>query len=54
MTLRREFNAISKLRHYLQVLAFTLVVATLQYYDARIRREGFDLQMLVAKLERGQ
>ena len=31
MTLRREFNAISKLRHYLQVLAFTLVVATLQY-----------------------
>ena len=33
---------------------FVAVVATLQYYDARIRREGFDLQMLVAKLERGR
>ncbi|MFY3383685.1 sensor histidine kinase [Paracidovorax sp. MALMAid1276] len=31
MTLRRPFNGIAKLRHLLQVLAFTLVVATLQY-----------------------
>ncbi|KRD50323.1 histidine kinase [Acidovorax sp. Root275] len=31
MTLRHQFNGISKLRHYLQVVAFTLVVATLQY-----------------------
>ena len=29
--LRRDFNGISKLRHYLQVVAFTLVVATIQY-----------------------
>ena len=28
MKLRREFNGVSKLRHYLQVVAFTLVVAT--------------------------
>lgn len=27
---RREFNGVSKLRHYLQVVAFTLVVATIQ------------------------
>lgn len=33
---------------------FVAVVATLQYYDARIRTEGFDLQMLVAKLDRGR
>lgn len=31
MTLRRDFSGVSKLRHYLQVVAFTLVVATLQY-----------------------
>ncbi|WP_342720641.1 histidine kinase [Acidovorax sp. FHTAMBA] len=31
MLLQRPFNGITKLRHYLQVLAFTLVVATLQY-----------------------
>ncbi|MFP5446470.1 MAG: sensor histidine kinase, partial [Betaproteobacteria bacterium] len=31
MMLRRPFNGISKLRHFLQVLAFTLVVATIQY-----------------------
>ena len=31
MMLRRRFNGITKLRHYLQVVAFTLVVATLQY-----------------------
>jgi hypothetical protein len=31
MMLRRPFNGITKLRHYLQVLAFTLVVATVQY-----------------------
>jgi len=31
MTLRRDFNGVSKLRHYLQVVAFTLAVATLQY-----------------------
>ena len=31
MKLRRPFNGISKLRHYLQVVAFTLVVATLQW-----------------------
>jgi len=31
MTPRRYFNGISKLRHYLQVVAFTLAVATLQY-----------------------
>ena len=30
MKLRREFNGVSKLRHYLQVVAFTLVVATIQ------------------------
>jgi len=31
MTLRHDFSGVSKLRHYLQVVAFTLVVATLQY-----------------------
>jgi len=31
MTPRRHFSGISKLRHFLQVLAFTLVVATIQY-----------------------
>lgn len=31
MNLRRDFSGVSKLRHYLQVVAFTLVVATLQY-----------------------
>ena len=30
MKLHREFNGVSKLRHYLQVVAFTLVVATIQ------------------------
>ena len=30
MKLRREVNGVSKLRHYLQVVAFTLVVATIQ------------------------
>ncbi len=30
MKLRHEFNGVSKLRHYLQVVAFTLVVATIQ------------------------
>jgi hypothetical protein len=29
------------------------VVATLQYYDARIRREGYDLQVIAANLARG-
>lgn len=31
MKLRQDFNGVSKLRHYLQVVAFTLAVATLQY-----------------------
>ncbi|MDQ1402447.1 MAG: hypothetical protein QOG03_763, partial [Actinomycetota bacterium] len=29
------------------------VVATLVYFDARIRTEGFDLQMIAADLARG-
>ena len=37
MTLRRPFNGISKLRHFLQVLAFTLVTAFLS-----ISNEPFD------------
>jgi hypothetical protein len=27
------------------------VIATLLYYDARIRKEGFDIEMMAAELE---
>jgi hypothetical protein len=29
------------------------IVATLQYYDGRIRTEGYDLQVIAANLARG-
>lgn len=32
---------------------FVAIAATLLYFDARIRHEGFDLQMMAADLERG-
>ena len=32
---------------------FVAIVATLIYFDLRIRKEGFDLQMIAAALARG-
>jgi len=32
---------------------FVAIVATLVYFDGRIRNEGFDLQMIAAELARG-
>lgn len=37
----------------LLVIPFIAIVATLVYFDARIRSEGFDLQAMAAALERG-
>jgi hypothetical protein len=37
----------------LVTLPFVTIVATLVYYDARIRREGFDLELTTARLAAG-
>lgn len=36
------------------IMPFVLIVATLLYFDSRIRFEGFDLQMIAAELSRGR
>ncbi|MGH8904820.1 MAG: hypothetical protein ACRDYA_24835 [Egibacteraceae bacterium] len=43
---------VSGLLSQLVQIPFTAIVATLLYFDGRIRQEGFDLQMMAADLDR--
>lgn len=46
------FGAISNFASYSLVSPLLTIALTLIYYDERIRREGFDLQVMIATLER--
>ena len=45
--------AVGEIVGSLVTLPFVAIVAVLLYYDARIRHEGFDLQLMAADLARG-
>jgi hypothetical protein len=45
--------AVGSILPSLVTLPFVTIVATLVYYDARIRREGFDLELTTARLAAG-
>ena len=45
--------AIGEILPALVTMPLVAIVATLVYFDLRIRTEGFDLQMIAAELARG-
>jgi len=46
-------SAVGEILPALVTMPFVAIVATLVYFDLRIRSEGFDLQMIAAELARG-
>jgi hypothetical protein len=46
-------SAIGEILPALVTMPLVAIVATLVYFDLRIRNEGFDLQMIAAELARG-